>query len=125
MTSANDTVTVAKVTPTLNVSNNAVSTGGNLVFTATVTGPANGATPTGTPAWTITSNPTGTTSCTGGTAGPTGGANVASYTCTITGVKASSTYSASFSYRATATTTRPVPRSTTTPRSRRRPRPTS
>ena len=95
VTSANATVTVAQVTPTLGVSNNVVSTGGNLVFTATVTGPANGASPTGTLAWTISG---GAASCTGGTTGPNGLSNVSTYTCTINNVKASSSYSASVTY---------------------------
>ena len=93
--SATDTVTINKVTPVVNVSNNTVSTGGNLVFTATVTGPAGGATPTGGGNyWTITG---GAVACTSRT-GPAGGSNVATYTCTVNGVNASSTYSATFNY---------------------------
>ena len=47
VTSATDTVTVAKATPTNVVTNNSVTAlGGSIVFTATVSGPTNGATPT-------------------------------------------------------------------------------
>ena len=94
ISSTNDSVTVGAYTPAVAVTNNAVSTGGTLVFTATVTGPANGATPTGAPTWTITG---GAGLCTSNT-GPTGATNVATYTCSIPNVKASSTYSATFAY---------------------------
>jgi hypothetical protein len=95
VTSATDTVTPSRFTPTVAVNDNhpSVSTGGTLIYTATVTGPVGGPTPTGAPTWTITG---GAASCTGGSTGPTGSSNVGTYTCSISSVKASSTYSATF-----------------------------
>jgi surface protein len=92
---ANQTI-VGKATPTVAVSgNNGVTLGGNVIFTATVTGPSGGVTPTGVPTWTI-GGVTGITSCTSTTL-PTGGSNIATYTCTVIASKAG-TYSATFTY---------------------------
>jgi hypothetical protein len=84
VTSSPSTVSVAKATPTNVVSNNAITAlGGSIVFTATVTGPTNGATPSGTVAFTVNGS-AGAIACT--TSSPTlaGSANVATATCTIT-----------------------------------------
>ena len=55
VTSATNTDTVVKATPTNVVTNNGVTTvGDSIVFTATVTGPTNGATPSGTVVFTVT-----------------------------------------------------------------------
>src|ERR1035441_5223569 len=103
-------VSIALATPTVAVSDNASSslkTGGTLIFSATVTGPTGGTTPSGTGTWTITG---GASSCSSSTPAA-GGANVATYTWSITSVKAASTYSGSCAlaadanYRAVAATT--------------------
>ncbi len=86
--------TVGTFTPTVHVTNSAVGTGGNLVFTATVTGPAGVITPTGTMVWTISG---GASACSS-TTGPTGATNVATYTCTVNSAQASGTYSATATY---------------------------
>jgi hypothetical protein len=86
--------TVTKATPSIVVTNNAVATGGTLIFTATVTGPVSRPTPTGVLAWTITG---GAAACSSST-GPSGASNVATYTCSITGVQAANTYSATAAY---------------------------
>ena len=57
-----------KATPTNVVSNNGVTAlGGSVVFTATVTGPTNGATPSGTVVFTVTGS-AGVTACTSSSA---------------------------------------------------------
>jgi hypothetical protein len=91
---SDNNVTVAKVAPSVVVTNNAVATGATLVFTATVSGPAGGPTPTGVLAWTITG---GAAACSS-TTGPSGASNVATYTCSITGVIAANTYSATATF---------------------------
>ncbi len=70
--------------PTVSVSNNSVSTGGTLVFTATVSGPTGSPTPTGSMNWTITAPNELVAPCSSST-GPTGSSNVATYMCSITG----------------------------------------
>ncbi len=60
-----------------------------------MTGPANGATPSGTPTWAIT-GVTGVTAC-NSTTGPTGSSNVATYTCSVN-VSKVGTYGANFTY---------------------------
>ena len=70
--------------PTVSVSNNSVSTGGTLVFTATVSGPTGSPTPTGSMNWTITAPSQLAVPCSS-SSGPTGSSNVATYTCSITG----------------------------------------
>ncbi|MGC1239406.1 MAG: Ig-like domain-containing protein [Acidimicrobiales bacterium] len=88
LTSATDTVTVAKATPTNVVTNNSVTAlGGSIVFTATVTGPTNGATPSGTVAFTVTGS-ANVTACTSSSAVLAGSTNVATATCTITAATA-------------------------------------
>ncbi len=89
LTSATDTVSVlTKYTPAVAVSGSAVGT--TLTFTATVTGPTGGATPTGTMAWTGVTCSTKT--------GPTGASNVATYTCVINGASTTTTYTATATY---------------------------
>jgi hypothetical protein len=86
------------VAPTLSVTDNSqsISTGGTLVFTATVTGPSGGATPTGTLTWAVTAPGGGAVPCSS-TAGPTGASNVATYTCSISSAVAGA-YSATANY---------------------------
>ena len=76
---------------------NGVATGGTVTFTATVTG-TGGITPTGTvmSMWTVT-GPGGAALPCAATTGPTGSSNVATYTCSITGVLAGS-YTATAAY---------------------------
>ncbi len=95
--SADDTVTVAKTTPTNVVTNVPASpTLGQVVtFTATVTGPVGGATPSGAVTWTLTGPVTSSAS----TTGPSGTTNVATYTCVIAASGAGS-YSATAAYAA-------------------------
>jgi large repetitive protein len=84
VTSSNNTDSVVKATPTNAVTNNGVTAlGGSIIFTATVTGPTNGATPSGTVAFTV-SGSAGATACTTSNAVLAGSANVATATCTIT-----------------------------------------
>jgi len=91
LTSATDTVTVAKATPTNVVTNNSVTAlGGSIVFTATVSGPTNGATPSGAVVFTVTGG-AGVTACTSSSATLAGSTNVATATCTIT-ASAAGTY---------------------------------
>ena len=82
VTSNTDSFTVAKATPTNVVTNAPASPtlGQSVTYTATVTGPAGGATPTGAVTWTLTGPVTSSAS----TTGPTGTTNVATYTCVIT-----------------------------------------
>ncbi|MGO9790092.1 MAG: hypothetical protein ACLP8S_11570, partial [Solirubrobacteraceae bacterium] len=84
-------------TPTVAVIDNTpgVSTGGDLVFTATVTG-TGGVTPTGTLGWTVTGPGAASVPC-ASTTGPTGSSSVATYTCSITGALAGS-YTAKGAY---------------------------
>jgi len=81
VTSNTDSFTVAKTTPTIAVTNVPTNPtlGNPVVFTAMVTGPAGGPTPTGAVTWTLTGP---VTSC-ASTTGPTGTTNVATYTCTL------------------------------------------
>jgi len=95
-TSSADTVTVAKATPSESVTNNTVTAGGTLVFTATVTGPTGGATPSGTMGWSVTPPGGGSIACSSST-GPTALLNVATYTCSINSV-VDGTYSATALY---------------------------
>jgi hypothetical protein len=88
VTSSGSSVSVAKATPTNAVSNNGVTAlGGSIVFTATVTGPTNGATPTGTVAFTVNGS-AGASACTTQSATLTGSTNVATATCTVTAATA-------------------------------------
>ncbi len=89
--------TVAKANPTVSVIDNTpgVLTGGDLVFTATVTG-IGGVKPTGTAMWTVTGPGGATKSCPSPT-GPTGSSNVVTYTCSISGALAGS-YTAKAAY---------------------------
>jgi hypothetical protein len=86
-----------KATPTVSVTDNSssISSGGNLIFTATVTG-FGSTTPTGTMGWSV-KPPTGTAGSCPSAAGPTGSANVATYTCTISNASVG-TYSATATY---------------------------
>eukprot|EP01037_Dinobryon_pediforme_P014964 gene14964-15103_t len=92
------TVTVAKPTPTNTVVNTTGTTttlGTTIVFTATVSGPTNGAAPSGNAgAWTVTGP---LTTCV--KAGPFASAspNVVTYTCTIANTAAGS-YNAKYAY---------------------------
>jgi hypothetical protein len=87
-------VAYAATTPTNVVTNSTPTTLGKVVtFTAKVTGPSGGATPSGTLTWTLTGP---VTTC-ASTTGPTGASNVATYTCVITVSKAG-TYSATAAY---------------------------
>ena len=92
------TVTVAKPTPTNTVANTTGSTttlGTTVVFTATVSGPANASAPAGSSGtWTVTGP---ITTCV--KAGPfaTASPNVVTYTCTIS-TTAAGTYNASYAY---------------------------
>ena len=97
VTSATDTVVVAQATPTNVVTNSPASPtlGQSVTFTATVTGPTGGVTPSGTMAWSV-SGTAGITSCST-TTGPTGGSNVATYTCVLTASNAG-TYVVSAAY---------------------------
>ena len=80
LTSATDTVTVAKATPTNVVTNNSVTAlGGSIVFTATVSGPTNGATPSGAVVFTVTGG-AGVTACTSSSATLAGSTMVATAT---------------------------------------------
>ena len=84
VTSATDTVTVSPATPTNVVTNNALTAlGSSVEFTATVTGPTNGATPSGTVAFTVNGS-AGATTCTSSSPVLAGSNNVATATCTIT-----------------------------------------
>ncbi len=76
-------------TPTVWVTDNSqsISTGGTLVFTATVTGPSGGATPTGAVTWAVTA-PGGDAVPCSSTTGPTGSSNVGTYSCSIVGILA-------------------------------------
>jgi hypothetical protein len=90
LSSATDTVAVTKATPTNVVSNNSVTAlGGSIVFTATVSGPTNGATPSGTVVFTVTGS-AGATVCTTSSATLAGSTNVATATCTVTAARAGS-----------------------------------
>ena len=90
VTSATDTVTVSPATPTNVVTNNALTAlGSSVEFTATVTGPTNGATPSGTVAFTVTGS-AGAIACTTSSTTLSGSANAATATCTITASKAGS-----------------------------------
>jgi hypothetical protein len=67
----------------------------SVTFTATITGPSGGPTPTGALTWTLTGP---VTSCTS-TTGPTGSSNVATYTCVMTtALSYPGTYSATATY---------------------------
>ena len=93
---AGEVETVAKAVPTVSVADNAssISTGGTLIFTATVTG--SGPTPTGAVSWTVT-DPSGVSVPCSSTSGPTGSGSVATYTCSISSAVAG-TYSATADY---------------------------
>lgn len=93
---AGEVETVAQVVPTVSVADNAssISTGGTLIFTATVTG--SGPTPTGTVSWTVTDSSGVSVPCSS-TSGPTGSGSVATYTCSIASAVAG-TYSATADY---------------------------
>jgi hypothetical protein len=108
-TSTNDTVTVAKATPTIAVTNSPTSPtlGQSVVFTATVTGPSGGATPSGVVSWTLTG---GATTCASTTA-LSGSTNVATATCTITASTAT-TYTAKSSVAADSNYTAAGPSNT-------------
>ncbi len=88
---------LAKATPTNVVANSPTSPARNVnvTFTATITGPSGGATPTRALIWTLTGP---VTSC-ASTTGPTGSSNFATYTCVITTASgAAGTYSATAAY---------------------------
>jgi hypothetical protein len=88
VTSATNTATVVKATPTNVVTDNGAATvGGSIVFTTTVTGPTSGATPSGTVVFTVTGT-AGVTACTTTSATLAGSANVATATCSITATTA-------------------------------------
>ena len=91
--------TVGKTTATVLVTANASTglIGSSIAFTATVSGPTNGATPAGVGTWSVTGVP-GITACTS-TGGPTGSTNVATYTCSINATLAG-TYGATFTFAA-------------------------
>jgi Bacterial Ig-like domain (group 3) len=93
---SDNTALVAKVVPTVSVSDNASSipVGGVLIFTATVTG--SGTTPTGTVTWAVT-DPVGVSVPCSSTSGPAGSGSVATYTCSIASAVAG-TYSATADY---------------------------
>jgi hypothetical protein len=95
--SAADTFSVAKATPSIAVTHNPASPsiGQNVTFTATVTGPSGGSTPSGAVTWTLTG---AATSCSS-TTPLSGSGNVATATCTITATNGG-TYSASASVAA-------------------------
>ncbi len=80
--SSTDTFTVAMATPTIAVTNSPTSPtlGQSVIFTATVTGPSGGATPSGAVTWNLTGQ---ATSC-ASTTPLSGSSNVATATCTIT-----------------------------------------
>ena len=82
-------------TPSITVTNSPSSPklGDTVTFSATVTGPAGGATPTGAVSWSL-SGEVGTCDS---TTGPTGSSNVAVYTCVIS-ASAGGNYSATASY---------------------------
>jgi type II secretory pathway pseudopilin PulG len=96
-TGSSPAVVVSLATPNVTVSGAAA--GGNVTFTATVAGPAGGATPTGAGTWTVTG---AATTCTGvppttpltGTGNPPG---TATATCLISKANAG-TYNVSYSY---------------------------
>ena len=73
---------LSKLTPAVVVTTSAptVALGGTFTFSATVSGPAAGVTPTGTATWSI-AGVSGIT-CSSNT-GPTGSSNVATYTCSV------------------------------------------
>jgi hypothetical protein len=96
VTSSPDSFTVPMASPSVDVTNNSVLTGGTLTFTATVTGPSGAATPAGSLTWTVTPLGGGSVPCSS-TTGPTGASNVATYTCSVTGAVAG-TYSATAAY---------------------------
>lgn len=100
VTSSN--TTVSKFTPTLVVSANSGSAllGQSITFTATVTGPSGGATPTngvGFASWNINVNGVSTLASCPSPSGPTSASNVAIYTCTVT-ASTTGTYDATVAY---------------------------
>ena len=111
VTSNTDSFTVAKVTPTIAVANapTSPSLGQQVTYTATVTGPTGGATPSGAVTWTLT----GPVASCASTTGPTGTTNVATYTCVITASGAGS-YSAKASVATDANYTAAGPSNTDT-----------
>ncbi len=97
LVNSSTTTAVSKATPTVSVTANSgtATIGSSVIFTATVTGPSGGVTPTGAGTWSIT-GVTGITTCSTNT-GPTGSSNVATYTCSAIASK-TGTYGASFTY---------------------------
>ena len=95
-TSAITTVTVTKLIPTVTVATSAstVSLGSTFTFTATVSGPTTGPTPSGTGTWLVAG--VNGISCTSPT-GPTGSANTVTYSCTVLASTAG-TYIPEFTY---------------------------
>ncbi|MEI6680257.1 MAG: hypothetical protein WCL21_16735, partial [Mariniphaga sp.] len=91
------TTSVAKVAPSsvIVTSGSTPALGGTITFTATVTGPANGAAPSSTGSWAIT-GVTGVTTCST-TTGPTPTNNVSVYHCSVVATRAGS-YVAAFTF---------------------------
>ena len=94
--SASQTVSVAKVTPTVAVTANATTANlaDLITFTAVVNGATGATVPSGNGTWTIT-GVSGLTTCSS-TTGPTAGVNLSTYTCSLLATKAG-TYGATFS----------------------------
>ena len=98
------TTTVAKYQPSSAIaiqgSTTPTTLGSLITFTANVTGPSGGVTPTngaGTPSWTITGPTAGNTCGVSNGLTPTGSSNIATYTCSFNST-AAGVYSASFVY---------------------------
>ncbi|MEI6680693.1 MAG: hypothetical protein WCL21_18945, partial [Mariniphaga sp.] len=90
------TTTVAKANPTVGVTAGATPVlGGTITFTATVTGPTNGVSPSAPGTWAIT-GVTGVRAC-GTITGPTQSGNIATYHCTVVATRAGS-YVASYTF---------------------------
>ena len=101
---ASTTTTVSKYQPSSAIaiqgSTSPTTLGSLITFTANVTGPSGGVTPTngaGTPSWTITGPTAGYTCSVSNGLTPTGSSNVATYTCSFYSSSAG-IYSASFVY---------------------------
>ncbi len=95
-TQVQQSFTIGQAIPSVTVTNNSVLAGGSLVFTATVTGPSGGTSPTGTVTWAVTQPGGGSVSCSS-SSGPTGSSNSVTYTCTINNA-IGGTYSATATY---------------------------
>jgi len=106
--SATYSINVVKATPTVFVTTSTATTqlGNQITFSATVTGPTGGQTPTGTPTWSITG--VSGVSCASYT-GPVGSSTSVVYTCTVNTTVAGSyvplfTYNGDSNYLATSPT---------------------